>query len=473
MINALQKQQPKLFSHLHKGTISKWIDKTKQRQWSVVTLINIQNGHTLAGSGQSGILCHYPQVKEEIVEKLKSLRTSGVPINVIVARSIMLAVIQNRAPDLLATFKCSEKFVQSFFDSILNWSPRKGTRTAAKLPANADDKCTEAFFRLVYIMKWHSVPPKLVVGFDQIGSYILPSSGTTFAEHGSRQVDIVAKDEKQAFTLLVASTPDEQKKGSHFSMLKTMKEWVEHIFEPYRCQVIKSNPDLSNDQYAIIYLDCYPVHTSQEFHSYIIQDFPYIILCFIPAGCTGIFQPADTQYLVDLHQEALKSGLTADQVKFTTSLPVLRDASVAGILSVYEFMTGPFRRGLVQKSWAHCRVEGWDLSAECLTSRRAQTALIDYLRTHSTLHKEIEDQMGVVYGLNDSESDYVTADADDDADVPLSAVIRDALGVAQIPAEVDSVPLCVGSTEKGPHISLVAAGEYEDIWAFINFDAYL
>ncbi|KAG8221665.1 hypothetical protein J3R82DRAFT_1949, partial [Butyriboletus roseoflavus] len=131
-----------------------------------------------------------------------------------------------------------------------------------------------------------------------------------------------------------------------------------------------------------------------------------------------------------------------------------------------------------------CQVKGWDLSAECLTSRQAQTALIDYLRTHSTLHKEIKDRMGIVHGLNkldsvedicrhgDTESDYVTVDADDDADVPSSAVIHDALGlaVAEMPAAVDSVLHCIGSTEKGPSNSLVAAGEYEDIWAFINFD---
>jgi len=76
----------------------------------------------------------------------------------------------------------------------------------------------------------------------------------------------------------------------------------------------------------------------------------------------------------------------------------------------------------------------------------------------------------------DSELDYVTTDADDDdADVPSSAVIHDALGldVAQIPAEVDSVPFCIESTEKGPTNSLVATGEHEDMWAFINFDECL
>ena len=100
---------------------------------------------------------------------------------------------------------------------------------------------------------------------DQIGVYILPNSGYTFEKHGSDQVDIVAKGEKRAYTLLVASSADgdflpfqqvwsgatnrsvpsdgaprieearergfdftfaksEKNKGSHYSTLKTMKE---------------------------------------------------------------------------------------------------------------------------------------------------------------------------------------------------------------------------------------------------------
>lgn len=99
---------------------------------------------------------------------------------------------------------------------------------------------------------------------DQIGNHILPSSGRTFHDRGAEQVDIVAKDEKCAYTLLVASTADgdflpfqqvwagaserslpspnasrmqdaldwgfdfafakSAKKTSHFSTLKTMKE---------------------------------------------------------------------------------------------------------------------------------------------------------------------------------------------------------------------------------------------------------
>ena len=107
MVNALQREHPKLFSCLHKGTVSKWIDKSK-RQWSSITLHNVENRHTLTGSGHSGILSQYPVIQDEIVEKLKSLRESGVPISVVVGQSIMLAVIQDRVPELLTKFKCSE-----------------------------------------------------------------------------------------------------------------------------------------------------------------------------------------------------------------------------------------------------------------------------------------------------------------------------------------------------------------------------
>ena len=55
-----------------------------------------------------------------------------------------------------------------------------------------------------------------------------------------------------------------------------------------------------------------------------------------------------TPFLVDSHQEQAKNGLIADQVKFTMSLPVLRDASVASIVGMYDFMMRLFRHNLSQ-----------------------------------------------------------------------------------------------------------------------------
>ncbi|KAH0833099.1 hypothetical protein J3R83DRAFT_12092 [Lanmaoa asiatica] len=136
-------------------------------------------------------------------------------------------------------------------------------------------------------------------------------------------------------------------------------------------------------------------------------------------------------------------------------------------------MTGPFGRELVEKSWERCKVKDWNLSAKCLTSKAARTALDEYLRTHPTLHDEIKNRTGVVYGVEEvPPEDQVTAEVDDDADVPSSAVIRDAFNLqnAEIPAAVDVISHCVNRSEKGPDDTLVAAGDDEDIWRYINFD---
>ena len=67
------------------------------------------------------------------------------------------------------------------------------------------------------------------------------------------------------------------------------------ILMPYIRTTIEANPELQVDQNqkAILLLDCYPVHIGEEFCTYVRETFPNIFLLFIPANCTGIFQPAD------------------------------------------------------------------------------------------------------------------------------------------------------------------------------------
>lgn len=116
--NRLTRDQPKLFARINKGTIQKWIDKDTKRGWSATTKKNIERHHALAGSRQTGILAQYPDVLAEIKTQLQGLRTSGLPVNVLVACSIMLAIIKERQPDLLTKFKCSEV---SHLKRPINW----------------------------------------------------------------------------------------------------------------------------------------------------------------------------------------------------------------------------------------------------------------------------------------------------------------------------------------------------------------
>jgi hypothetical protein len=98
------------------------------------------------------------------------------------------------------------------------------------------------------------------------------------------------------------------KKTSHFSTLKTMKEvseevtcllrvrspalmslqWMEQILRPYIAEAIEADPELQHDpdQKTILLLDCYPVHTGEEFRKYVQQQFPNVFLVYVPANCS-------------------------------------------------------------------------------------------------------------------------------------------------------------------------------------------
>lgn len=201
---------------------------------------------------------------------------------------------------------------------------RRGTRTAAKLPDDYIEQCERALFRMVHLLHLYDIPLSLIVNMDQTGVLIMMSSGRTFEEKGSRQVDVAHLDEKRAYTLCVATTPAgdilpfqqvwagstpaslpngkapgyteamdagfhfavaaSTKKTSHFSTLKTMKEWMTRILQPYIAQYVEDH-DLSPNQKAILLIDCYPVHIGREFRSYVFEEFPNVFLLFIPAGC--------------------------------------------------------------------------------------------------------------------------------------------------------------------------------------------
>ncbi|KAJ6522817.1 hypothetical protein DFH09DRAFT_809744, partial [Mycena vulgaris] len=137
----LRQSHPQLFdapgSRIHRATLWKWIVPGEKR-FTDAALRNVQNRRTLAGSGRVGVLAKHPEVIAEIVKTLWGLRTSGCVVNIPIARSLMLAIITARNPIILADcFKCSEKFVRSFLESILDWSSRKATRAAKHIPENA------------------------------------------------------------------------------------------------------------------------------------------------------------------------------------------------------------------------------------------------------------------------------------------------------------------------------------------------
>ncbi|EJC98940.1 uncharacterized protein FOMMEDRAFT_66428, partial [Fomitiporia mediterranea MF3/22] len=203
---------------------------------------------------------------------------------------------------------------------------RQATRAAAHLPKNWEEVCECAFFRLVHVVKEFDIPSLLIVNMDQTGVLYIPGYKYTYEKKGSKQVNVIAKDEKQGYTLCVSSTADGKllpfqqvysgktdqslpeknstnmeealgagiqftvaasvnRRDSHFSTQKTMKEFMKNIYKPHYKRVLEANPYLLRDQRAVLYLDCYPVHTSADFLDFLQSEYLYVIPLFVPANC--------------------------------------------------------------------------------------------------------------------------------------------------------------------------------------------
>jgi hypothetical protein len=144
-----------------------------------------------------------------------------------------------------------------------------------------------------------------------------------------------------------------------------MKEYITAIIEPYRLSVIQDDPSLADDQKLVLYLDIYPVHAGVEFWTFVFDEHPHIILIFVPGNCTGIFQPADVglqriikhrlkqelfTYLFEQQRKQIRDGIDPDKVKIATGLPELRDASVKGLVKVFNFMQTYEGKEIVRKA---------------------------------------------------------------------------------------------------------------------------
>jgi hypothetical protein len=109
-------------------------------------------------------------------------------------------------------------------------------------------------------------------------------------------------------------------------------------------------------QECVLQLDIWSVHHSQEFTSWMKAEYPWIILKFVPGGCTGLWQLCDVgiQWTLKLsikrHQQAdlidevriqFENGVSPSDVKFDLMLGCLRDRAVGWMVSAYHEVNKP------------------------------------------------------------------------------------------------------------------------------------
>jgi len=270
----------------------------------------------------------------------------------------------------------------------MDWSLRRSTRAGKKVPDGVTHILTNAYFRLVYTISENSVTITLGVNTDQTLVIYCAGASETYAPKGSKQVEVVGKDEKRGFTLVVGismsgevlpfqviyagstnrslPTPDapsynkatkelgfriESGGNNHWSTLSTMTSYVQDILVPY----FEDHKQYPN-QICIWQIDCWSVHWSAEFRQWMYETYPWIRIHYVPANCTGLFQPCDVgiqrvlklaircsalQDIINDTTEQLGRGIEPSMVTFKKELGVVRNRSVRWLVNGYEAINNP------------------------------------------------------------------------------------------------------------------------------------
>ena len=314
----------------------------------------------------------------------------------------MIGIITARAPQVFQIsvvrkvhshyiwdhFHCRESFVRKFLRETMKWSLRRSTRPGKKVPDGVTYILTNAFFCLVYTISDNNVTITLSVNTDQTLVIYAAGASETYAPKGSKQVEVVGKDEKRGFTLVVgismsgealpfqavyagsthrslptSAAPDYHKAtqvlkfqfesggSNHWSTQSTMQSYVQHILVPY-FEGHRQDPK----QICIWQIDCWSVHQSAEFRDWMYKTYPWIRIHYVPANCTGLFQPCDVgiqrvlklairqtalQDIINDTMEQLDDGVQPSMVTFEKQLPVIRDRSVRWLVNGYEAINNP------------------------------------------------------------------------------------------------------------------------------------
>ncbi|KAI0356402.1 hypothetical protein OH77DRAFT_1379553, partial [Trametes cingulata] len=208
----------------------------------------------------------------------------------------------------------------------LNWSIRRCTRPGHKFPKDVDDISRRFFLRNAVTIRDEMIDDAcFIVNSDQ--TQVLYSAGNklTYAKKGAKQVAVVGADEKRAFTLMVGisasgealpfqaiyqgtdasrSLPKANARGmaearelgflfvlsrtkTYWATLETMKAYVVEILVPYfEKHRSRLPPKRRQKQKCIWNIDVWSVHRSEDFRDWMKTAYTWIIVIYIPGGCT-------------------------------------------------------------------------------------------------------------------------------------------------------------------------------------------
>ena len=327
-VENLQRLLPHVYKDLSHSTIDSWYDRSSRpiKLKPQYQLLLDQSNHSLRltrGPGREALFTNCPDVEEEIKTALEQLRQQGATVNIAIVRWVMQGITEEKQPQLLTKFRLSKSFISAWVHSALQWSWRKRTTAASKLPLDWRQQGIKMAKRIAAGMQLNRIHPSLIINLDQTGMQLVPSSQRTFEKKGDKSVAVIAAEDKRQITVVLASsmngnmlplqmifqgetsrslppqTPEIvaaevhlTHSSNHWSNQETMKDYIKRIILPYYNKQIEENKLAANSKMMIV-LDAWSVHKSEEFRMHLRINYPFISLVFVPANCTSKLQVAD------------------------------------------------------------------------------------------------------------------------------------------------------------------------------------
>jgi hypothetical protein len=209
----------------------------------------------------------------------------------VVNRAIVIAAAKGIVdPALLCehggTIQLGKKQADSLL-SRMNFVKRKATKAARKVPTDFPEIKLAFLKRIVDCVQEHNIPPELIINWDQTGAKYVLTSAWTLAEEGSRQVDVIGKEDKREMTLLLSCTMtgfllpphliycgktnkchpnitfppgwDIHHSENHWSTEATMLHFIDYVLVPY-VQSTKQELGLDKDHFSLALFDVFAAH---------------------------------------------------------------------------------------------------------------------------------------------------------------------------------------------------------------------
>ena len=465
-VEALQHDEDmaEAFEMLRESTVRSWyVPRTFQLKESWLKRWEDGADHR-PRSGRPSIMSSHPMVEAYVTDAIINIRAGGGTVNSLIVRAFFRGYCRLKNPELLRNQKLGRRWCRWWLNQKFpQWTYKKVTTSGQKVPADAKEQIEAMGKRVAAAAaKYNITEPCFIINWDQTAVLLQQASHYTMADKKEKSVAGTGKEEKRQITAVVASTlngdllplqliftgQDKNKKQekavpeinpvmqrriegwhltqtyNHWSSLQSMKDYIKKIISPF-VRMKGKELKLKAQPHAVLILDCWSVHTSVDFRAWMKETYPHFHLVYVPAGCTGLAQPADvilqrplkagivnaySYWMATAIHLLIKNGAAPNELKVSTGMVALKPLLVEWVWSSWRNLKD--KTELIKKGWGKC---GLGEVLEPTKQVEGLKFIADNAQRAADLAKE-EAEPAIVVEEDDSDVEDET-DESEDADV--------------------------------------------------------